>query len=89
MAIVDDDEKAVMKLEQLTAFQPGSFESHLRQAAIAMAKGIAMPVGDEAAEELTEEGQADKVAAAPDQDFAETRRVAVSAIKEARNLLAK
>ncbi len=89
MAIVDDDEKAVTKLEQLTEFRPGSFESHLREAAIAMAKGIAMPVGDAAAEELAEVGQADKGAAAPDQDFAETRRVALSAIKEARNLLAK
>lgn len=89
MAVVDDDAKAVTKLEKLKDFQPGSFESHLRDAAIAMAKGIAMPVGDEEAEEPLADQRAGKTGAEPDRDFAETRRAALSAIKDARTLLAQ
>ena len=89
MAIVEDDDKAAMELEQLKEFQPGSFESHLRQAAIAMAKGIAMPVDETGAKEQTVAGQSGKAVAAKDPDFAATRQAALSAIKDAGNLLAE
>ncbi len=87
----DDDDKAFKDLKHLTNFPAGSFENNLRQAAIAMAKGIAMPVDENlaGAEKLTVADQPGKSGAEMNDAFASTRAAALSAIREAKRLLAK
>lgn len=97
VSIVDAEaDGAVGDLSALTDFAPGSFEDNLRQAALAMAKGIAMPVdksepaaGKAMAKAAKMKNGPTKDAVMKDDAFAGSRTAAVAAIREAGEWLAK
>ena len=87
VSIVDAEaDEAFDDLESLSDFAPGSFEDNLRQAALAMAKGIAMPVD----KNQTVSGKdAAKTTKMKDDAFAGSRTAALTALGEADEWLAK
>ncbi|MFY0612068.1 MAG: hypothetical protein JXQ99_11120 [Hyphomicrobiaceae bacterium] len=86
VSIVDaEDDKAPAKLESLKNFAPGSFEDNLRQAALAMAKGIAMPVEKSPAAVKAKK----EVTKRKDDTIADSRSAAMAALRDADKWLAK
>ena len=87
VSIVDAEaDEAFEDLESLSDFAPGSFEDNLRQAALAMAKGIAMPVD----ESQPAPGKAPtKTKEMKDDAFTGSRTAALTALRDADNWLAK
>ncbi|MGI9478572.1 MAG: hypothetical protein ACR2PI_17855 [Hyphomicrobiaceae bacterium] len=87
VSIVDAEaDEAFEDLESLSDFTPGSFEDNLRQAALAMAKGIAMPVD----ETKSVAGKAaTKTEETKDDALAGSRTAALAALRDADIWLAK
>lgn len=93
MGIVEDgSEKALADLAKLTDFPAGSFEDKLRKAALVVAKGIAMPVEEEvaASPKSRDGGKSGNADAGSTADaFSGTRSAALSALQNAKGLLAR
>lgn len=93
MGVVEDgSDKALADLAKLTGFPAGSFEDKLRQAALIVAKGIAMPVDatDTAPDKADAAGRNDGAGAGEMADaFSGTRSAALSALQNAKSLLAR
>lgn len=93
MGIVEDgSEKALAELTKLDGFPAGSFEDKLRKAALVVAKGIAMPVDEMAAAPARSKASGksgDAGAVAKADAFSGTRSAALSALQNAKSLLAR
>lgn len=87
VSIVDAEAgEAFDDLETLNDFTPGSFEDNLRQAALAMAKGIAMPVDKSQPASGKATAKAEKM---NDAALAGSRTAALEALRNADQWLAK